>query len=262
MDQWRTPIFIPYIYILALFNQILNCRQITFPSVNQHLRIILSETLFGDGEDVKAMFMRGEAGPQGPQGEPGPQGPQGEQGPQGPRGWAASIPTNPSFANLNVTDTTTDQLTVTGSAAAGQLDVTGTASAAQMSATGTVSAAQVSATGDISANRFIGNGSTLSYVPATVESNLRMVRGVVRDDGTIYHGAGFTVSRTDVGRYRITFTPSFSSPPTPILTPFAMNGGRIPAVRYFDSNRIEVELRDASSNFVDDQFSFLCIGTR
>ena len=47
---------------------------------------------------------------------------------------------------------------------------------------------------------------------------LRIIRGVVKGDGAITSGAGFTVTRTAVGTYTLDFNPNFTGTPTLAIT--------------------------------------------
>lgn len=48
--------------------------------------------------------------------------------------------------------------------------------------------------------------------------SLRIIRGVVKGDGTVTSGAGFTVTRTAVGTYTLDFNPNFTGTPTLAIT--------------------------------------------
>ncbi|MCX6922056.1 MAG: hypothetical protein NT154_02375 [Verrucomicrobia bacterium] len=63
-------------------------------------------------------------------------------------------------------------------------------------------------------------GSTGQYFATGGAENLRILRGIVRPDGTIYDGSGFTVAHTGTGTYTITFSPAFADTPSLVLTPY------------------------------------------
>jgi hypothetical protein len=62
----------------------------------------------------------------------------------------------------------------------------------------------------------LGTGGNL-FAPASVE-NLSMVRGTINSDGSINAGSGFTVVKTDVGAYLISFFFPFSGRPSASVT--------------------------------------------
>jgi hypothetical protein len=51
------------------------------------------------------------------------------------------------------------------------------------------------------------------------QQNLRIVKGIVRADGTIFNGTGFTITRTGTGAYTLTFTTPFAEVPAVTITP-------------------------------------------
>ncbi|HZW09465.1 MAG TPA: hypothetical protein VFF69_06135 [Phycisphaerales bacterium] len=55
------------------------------------------------------------------------------------------------------------------------------------------------------------------YVPGS-EENLRIVRGAIDPDGTVLVGTGFTCTRIEQAKYRITFTPPFAGVPVVTAT--------------------------------------------
>lgn len=92
--------------------------------------------------------------------------------------------------------------------------------------------------------------------------NLRIVRGVVRNDGTRFNGAGFTVARTSAGNYTLTFTPHFADVPAVVITP-APNAPR-PCTATWDNgtpDRIQVQTWSGATA-ADMWFNFVAIGAR
>jgi hypothetical protein len=91
------------------------------------------------------------------------------------------------------------------------------------------------------------------------EENLRIVRGVVNDDGTIHSGTGFTVINDFTGQYRITFVPAFAS--APAVTASAQGPAITARWSSLFNNRVTISTRGTG----DDQnadFSFIAIGPR
>jgi hypothetical protein len=96
------------------------------------------------------------------------------------------------------------------------LDVTGAVKSSATVTAGTAVAAGTS----ITAGTTIAAGTTITAggksVPTSDEDNLKIVRGTVRADGTVWFGSGFTVTKVagQTGLYQITFTTPFSSSPS------------------------------------------------
>lgn len=90
----------------------------------------------------------------------------------------------------------------------------------------------------------------------------RIIRGTVSSAGAIVVGSGFTVSRTGVGQYTVTFTTAFADHPTVTL------GAGITVANYavklttrsataIAVNTITIAAAPAN---VDAEFSFIAIG--
>jgi hypothetical protein len=68
-------------------------------------------------------------------------------------------------------------------------------------------------------------GSNGQYFASGGTENLRIVRGIVRPDGTVFpgtttNGAGFSITKTGTGTYSITFSPAFADVPSLTITPY------------------------------------------
>jgi hypothetical protein len=96
------------------------------------------------------------------------------------------------------------------------------------------------------------------------EENLRIVRGVVNALGTILEGTGFSVAKTEVGSYTVTFTVPFSG--IPAVTTTAQSGiFRIATVTSVTAGSVPVRTHttsDLGKFYVDCQFHFIAIGPR
>lgn len=68
-------------------------------------------------------------------------------------------------------------------------------------------------------------GPVGQYRAPAGEENLRIIRGVVSQTGSIIVGSGFTVSHPAIGQFTITFSTAFAGPPA--VTATADNGGVI-----------------------------------
>jgi hypothetical protein len=63
-------------------------------------------------------------------------------------------------------------------------------------------------------------GTNSQYFATGGAENLRIVRGIVQPDGTIYNGSGYSVTHTGTGTYTLTFTSAFTDVPALTLTAF------------------------------------------
>ena len=67
-------------------------------------------------------------------------------------------------------------------------------------------------------------GTTGQYFATGGTENLRIVRGIVRPEGTIYNGTDFTVTHVSTGTYSITFNPAFADAPSLTITSYTSSG--------------------------------------
>ncbi len=104
---------------------------------------------------------------------------------------------------------------------------------------------------------------------------LRMLRGVVRSDGTVSAGAGFKSQRKDQGLYDITFDTPFSSLPGASVTEIFKDGGGDPlggppgnpgstldnaVIVYLGKNMMRVATGQNNGDRRDRYFSFVVMG--
>jgi hypothetical protein len=106
-------------------------------------------------------------------------------------------------------------------------------------------------------------GSSGQYRATAGEENLRMIRGMVDDDGTILEGAGFSVIRNSAGNYTIVFNTAFADAPTVVSTPELRSGG---FTTYTDSSNagqthVILSLLNGEGR-ADSPFHFIAIGPR
>ncbi|MBX3380690.1 MAG: hypothetical protein KF805_11405 [Phycisphaeraceae bacterium] len=81
-------------------------------------------------------------------------------------------------------------------------------------------------------------------------------------NGSIYYADGVTVARTGVGRYTVTFQPSFSSYPAVSITPVTGASGVTATADLLSNVQVTVYLRGTGGLFVDTPFSIFAIGPR
>jgi hypothetical protein len=123
----------------------------------------------------------------------------------------------------------------------------------------TAPGARLDVRGDI---RLGGSGQ---YQAPAGEERLRLIRGVVAANGTIIAGAGFSVARTSIGMYVITFTTSFAGPPA--VTAVTEYGGVTAAFVMTDgvtesSATLRVRSKFDGEGDRDDPFHFIAVGPR
>ncbi len=108
-----------------------------------------------------------------------------------------------------------------------------------------------------------------SYAASSRES-LRIVRGVVRKDGTIFQAEGFSVNKTSVGRYEIIFEPPFGGYPSTVASIDNPDppSGMIRVVNFNSKNKMHVITMSrlgpgGESEISEDRgFSFIAVGPR
>lgn len=95
---------------------------------------------------------------------------------------------------------------------------------------------------------------------------LRILRGIINSDGTIFQGKGFTVRAHDGGFYNIDFTPPFSSVPSVTVTQITpdsnydtRDGAIIP---YIGAGSMQVKTGKSNGESEPRKFSFIVVGER
>jgi hypothetical protein len=112
--------------------------------------------------------------------------------------------------------------------------------------------------GTLRADRFEGDGTGLRGV-VTGAPDLRMVRGMIKADGSIFIGEGFTASRTGNGVYTIQYQKPFLGVPV-IVGSSATPGG---TVSWNLPGLDSLELTTSVGGTVQDAyFTFIAIGPR
>jgi len=113
---------------------------------------------------------------------------------------------------------------------------------------------------DVRGSIALGNNGELRA--ASGEENLRIIRGQFEANGTIAVGSGFTVTRGVFGHYTVTFTTSFSGPPTATATAFT-NGSNVNVVIVgLANNAVQFRVLDESGAPTDARIHFIAIGAR
>ncbi|MCI4647770.1 MULTISPECIES: hypothetical protein [Phaeodactylibacter] len=114
---------------------------------------------------------------------------------------------------------------------------------------------------------------TATYYKAEVATKTRIIRGVVNANGTIAAGAGFTVSRIQIGTYNISFDEPFATTDDLVVLAIAfedtVNRPNEPSKAQvihdvFTTNAVQIRTFPGASNQtrVDFPFSFIIIGTK
>jgi hypothetical protein len=117
-----------------------------------------------------------------------------------------------------------------------------------------------------------GNIKVNGYYAAVGSEVLRIIRGTVTSTGAIDSGSGFTVSRTALGLYQITFNAVFSAKPTVVVTQqypdsdiFVDAGGSTldnSIVIAVSTSKCLVKCGQGAGNAADRRFEFIAIGPR
>ena len=105
-------------------------------------------------------------------------------------------------------------------------------------------------------------GSTDQYFATAGAEKLRIVRGIIRPDGTTIDGTGFTVSHLGTGSYSITFSPAFADIPALIITPYTSNAPVTANCYGGTGSGYASILTWAGSSQADTWWNFIAIGGR
>jgi hypothetical protein len=119
-------------------------------------------------------------------------------------------------------------------------------------------------TGAVNASTTITAGG--KSVPTSDENNLKIVRGTVGNNGQIFEGSGFTVTKTGTGSYDISFTTPFSTKPSTTASMDTDLGTAGSALTQASSTQL-VKIRlyatiQATTSAKDGVFTFIAIGPR
>jgi hypothetical protein len=108
-----------------------------------------------------------------------------------------------------------------------------------------------------------GNIKSVGKPVPVAEESLRFVRGNVSSNATIQAGVGFTVSKSGIGQYIVTYSTVFSGAASVSVSLFNSFGDfdHI-GVNSFGSNSFTVTCRTSTGGLVDRGFSFIAAGPR
>ncbi len=109
-------------------------------------------------------------------------------------------------------------------------------------------------------------GSTGQYRAVAGEENLRIVRGVVRADGTIAQGTGFSVTPQSPIRYLITFDPPFATAPAVTVSPEETSAAPfvVATWKFLSGSSVTITVRDQLTGSLSNAnpFNFIAVGPR
>ena len=90
----------------------------------------------------------------------------------------------------------------------------------------------------------------------------RLVAGVIKADGTIAGGSGFSAVRTGTGAYKVTFTSSYSSLPAVVASPvkFTSSTQAVVLIATIQIGYFEILCSDGTGQATDYAFSFIVTG--
>lgn len=110
---------------------------------------------------------------------------------------------------------------------------------------------------------FIDNGANAFTVAddagnkrVTVQG-ARVITGEVTGAGAVQAGSGFTVNRTGVGRYIITFTTPFAAAPSVVATIIAATGTEIITMNQPNPNSVQINVDTPAAATIDASFCFI-----
>ena len=106
----------------------------------------------------------------------------------------------------------------------------------------------------------IALGTTGELRATSGEENLRMLRGTLNANGTIFVGSGFTASRTGTGTYVVNFNTAFSTLPTITFTPQAAS--LYVFVTSTTPSSVTLNVRNTFNVATDSPVNFIAIGPR
>ena len=108
-------------------------------------------------------------------------------------------------------------------------------------------------------------GASGEYFSTAGTENLRILRGKVSSAGGVSFGSGFTVSRTGVGVYVITYSTAFPTGAWPVMTASAESNGSVARFAMINTPShlsATVRIVNGSGTAADADFYFIVVGTR
>ncbi|MES2474469.1 MAG: hypothetical protein V4640_01720 [Verrucomicrobiota bacterium] len=138
----------------------------------------------------------------------------------------------------------------------------GTVAIASGSGGGNVGIGTSSPTSKLEVRGDIELGPNGQYQATASGEKLRIVRGMVTTSGTINSGSGFTVNKTGVGTYEITYSSAFADTPAIIVTVEEATAPQIATYTGIGSSSITVKIWTTGGAPVDSFFSFTAMGAR
>jgi hypothetical protein len=109
---------------------------------------------------------------------------------------------------------------------------------------------------DVRGNVRMGNSG--EYFASGSSENLRIVRGIIRADGTIFNGSGFTATRLGNGSYRLTWSQAFADVPAVTLTPDGGEASWSP----ISTTGCDYQTRNSAGAAQDHWVTVIAIGAR
>ncbi len=91
------------------------------------------------------------------------------------------------------------------------------------------------------------------------DGGLRVIRGIINQNGTIFSGEGFTSVRNSVGNYTINYSSAFSAFPNPYITPSSATTAIIPVISSNGLGFTNLIFRNTSNALVDPDFIYFIV---
>lgn len=106
----------------------------------------------------------------------------------------------------------------------------------------------------VNGNIQMGPGGA-NYASSSQE-NLRIIRGTVNANGSIFAGSGFTLQHVATGHWRVLFNTPYSGNPTATVSCLKAIGN----VNAYSTSSFDVVMSNTAGTLVDDGFSFIAMG--
>jgi hypothetical protein len=129
-------------------------------------------------------------------------------------------------------------------------------------ATGNVGIGTTSPASKLDVRGDVKLGSSGQYFAMGGDENLRIIRGIVDNNGNVLYGSGYSVVRNSTGTYTVTFSPGFSDVPALLVTPFSGGTPRIATTNAVSAANGTALLWTTGGALVDTFFSFTAIGPK
>lgn len=106
------------------------------------------------------------------------------------------------------------------------------------------------------------NGNNVVVSNTNTTNSLSVIRGTIGNDGEIFTGEGFTVTKISMGKTQINFTTAFADEPSIVATPFGSAAFASYVSGFVSSSLAQIQMSNAAGVPVDYTYKFIAIGQR